>query len=180
MAKYGLARPRSPRSSQDECCRRCRRRLRGRSEPYATCPPRKSQVKALSIEQREHVVKPGIAVGEIHARAPRDHQQVRIEHLVLLRKHRVHGGNRGCIGGRADRHQPDDRLEPAEEGFAAPSSTMRPVTVTSCAQQARPAIRHQQSSAASDSRPNYSSRAFRTIPPPTYSPGQHHSCCRRS
>jgi hypothetical protein len=65
----------------------------------------KSQVKALAVEQRKHVVEPGIVIGKLDSRASRHYQQMGLEGLVLLRQYGVHGCNRRGIGyGR----QPND------------------------------------------------------------------------
>src|SRR3984957_1928028 len=44
----------------------------------------KPKIEALSLKERNHVVKKRITIGKLHFAADRDHQQRRMEHFVLL------------------------------------------------------------------------------------------------
>ena len=70
-----------------------------------------SKIEALAFEQRKHIVKERIVVGELHFAADRDHQQRRLKAFILLHQLRnLRWVLPRRFDGCADGSQPDHRL----------------------------------------------------------------------
>ena len=82
-----------------------------------------SEVEALSLEQRKHIVKKWIVVGKLNFAANRDHQQRRLKAFIFLHELRNLGGFlTRRHDRRANRSQPDDRFRSIGQGMAVPAS----------------------------------------------------------
>src|SRR5215467_10548500 len=69
----------------------------------------KAKIKAFPLEEREHIMKKRIMVGEFHHRANRHDQNMRFETFALLHQPKSSRGTGLAVFGRSvNRRQPDD------------------------------------------------------------------------